>query len=393
MEKSSSIPLETTPELWSHILIYLLPNELGRISIVNKSLHSLISSIPTWKLEETEYIYMKEGMLNRRLTKKNHKVLLHPVLYKHLPSLLRIKKQIIGNNGDLTTIKSDIFTLPHSIYNTFTSFWDKSKQIRIPFENVVQYGQNIASNNINKWCFINNLGDTLSISRNMVEVSGMGNEAPNYSPPEEEKYIEFYEGGSEVEELDYRNQALMNKRQKALLENIEARKSGFKPFKLITDLRIWIIILCHGGKFSMAVYEGNKLIENRSDSKYVQRKKAGKRQINKDKTKGGINSVGSQMRRENEKMHQSHIAQILESEIEYIKQADVIFLHAPGINKTFFLGDAKPLKPYLHKIHPVLYQTQKANFTEAKGVFDKLTEVRLVLNTNLNYPQFIQFDI
>lgn len=63
------------------------------------------------------------------------------------------------------------------------------------------------------------------------------------------------------------------------------------------------------------------MLEHKSESKYVQRKKAGQRQINRDKQgKGVMNSgnltpynyiyvilVGSQMRKENEKLLQMHI--------------------------------------------------------------------------------------
>jgi hypothetical protein len=38
-----------------------------------------------------------------------------------------------------------------------------------------------------------------------------------------------------------------------------------------------MIILCHGGKFILQVYEGSKLILSKSDSKYVIRAKSGGR--------------------------------------------------------------------------------------------------------------------
>lgn len=38
-------------------------------------------------------------------------------------------------------------------------------------------------------------------------------------------------------------------------------------------LKIWVVILCHGGKFALQVYQGSELIHKESDSKYVSRKK------------------------------------------------------------------------------------------------------------------------
>ena len=39
------------------------------------------------------------------------------------------------------------------------------------------------------------------------------------------------------------------------------------------------------------------------------------------------------MRRENERLLQDHIEGFMEEALEYIKQCEVIFLHAPGLNK------------------------------------------------------------
>jgi len=49
-----------------------------------------------------------------------------------------------------------------------------------------------------------------------------------------------------------------------------------------------------------------------------------------------MSSVGSQMRRENERLLQDHIEGFMDEATEFIKQSDVIFLHAPGLNKQLF---------------------------------------------------------
>lgn len=65
--------------------------------------------------------------------------------------------------------------------------------------------------------------------------------------------------------------------------------------------------------------------------------------MNTDKRAKIMSSVGSQMRRENEKILQQHIHEFMEEAKEFIDKSDVIFLHAPGLNKTLFLSEAKPL--------------------------------------------------
>lgn len=56
---------------------------------------------------------------------------------------------------------------------------------------------------------------------------------------------------------------------------------------------MWIVILCHGGKFALQVYKGDQMIHSKSDSKYVSRKKQGGRQLNADRTKNIMSSTGS----------------------------------------------------------------------------------------------------
>ena len=82
------------------------------------------------------------------------------------------------------------------------------------------------------------------------------------------------------------------------------------PLKTLRQKEVtWLIILCHGGKFALQVYENDKMIVNKSESKYVVRGKQGGRQLNADRCSGSkIQSLGSQMRRENEKLLQEYIA-------------------------------------------------------------------------------------
>ena len=84
------------------------------------------------------------------------------------------------------------------------------------------------------------------------------------------------------------------------------------------------------------------MIINCTESKYVIRGKQGGRQANADRSKT-IKSMGSQMRRENEKMLQEYIDKHMEENKEHIRRSQVIFLHAPGWNKAIFLSQSKHL--------------------------------------------------
>lgn len=143
----------------------------------------------------------------------------------------------------------------------------------------------------------------------------------------------------------------------------------------------WTLILCHGGKFIVQVFKDLKCVYSGSDSKYVIRKKSGGRQANTDRSKKIMTSVGSQMRRENEKLLQDHIDAFMEEAAEMFEQSKVIYLHAPGMNKLMFMAQSGSLYKYAHKVKSVQFANKKANHTEATELSKRLTEVKLIFNT------------
>ena len=74
-----------------------------------------------------------------------------------------------------------------------------------------------------------------------------------------------------------------------------------------------------------------------------------------------MSSVGSQMRRENERLLEKHIMDFMEEASEHIAQAEVIYLHAPGVNKTFFISESRPLFEQSSKIRSLMFPNKKAN--------------------------------
>lgn len=90
-----------------------------------------------------------------------------------------------------------------------------------------------------------------------------------------------------------------------------------------------------------------------------------------------MTSVGSQMRRNNEKLHQEHIQDILEEYQEDLEKSDVIFLNAPGVNKMFFIAPDKPLRETRHKIRTLSFTMKKANYTELQKAFEEVLEMKI----------------
>ena len=192
---------------------------------------------------------------------------------------------------------------------------------------------------------------------------------------ENNKYKLFYESNNieDLKGIDFSNKDSIIQRQREILEkmnkiNIEV----FYPLKSVNQINYWAIILCCGGYFSYALYLRDKELEHKSDHKYVIRKKAGVRQVIKDKGKK-ITSIGAQIRRANEKKHQENIEMILKLNESDIEKCDCIFIQAPGFNKGIFIGENKPLNRYKKKIFNLPFNLPKANYTNICIAFKKLT--------------------
>lgn len=151
-----------------------------------------------------------------------------------------------------------------------------------------------------------------------------------------------------------------------------------KNLEFLTKLNRICIILCHGGNFSFALFEKGICILHKSDHKYVTRKKAGKRQLAKDKS-ANIHSMGSQIRRENEKNHQIAISKILSENFEEIQKSEIILLQAPGINKLILFEENKPLTLLKDKIRSICLTAKKANFVEIEEIFKVITKAYLIV--------------
>lgn len=169
----------------------------------------------------------------------------------------------------------------------------------------------------------------------------------------------------------------MKSMQEAKIEKEE--QSTAKDLENLPDLLKRVtIIMCQGGYFSIGVFEKNKEITHKSDHRYVVRKKGvSKRQSTKDKEKS-IKSMGSQMRRFNEKKHQEEVNNILEGYMDYLHKSDIILMHAPGENEAIMFDEGKALNEFRKDGKIVSVGSlvgKKANYTEIRRIYDEVTKM------------------
>ena len=186
----------------------------------------------------------------------------------------------------------------------------------------------------------------------------------------------FYNAQNDLEGIDFSNKELLIERQKKILEQMnKVSIEEFYPLKFISNVNYWSIILCEGGYFAYGCFLKDQLIDHKSDHKYVVWKKAGQRQIVKDKSKKIKSSIGAQIRRANEKKHQENIEYILKVNEDNLLKSDVIFIQAPGVNKSILIGDDKSLSSYKKKILNIPYNLPRANFSNIMYVYKRITNV------------------
>ena len=301
------------------------------------------------------------------------------------------KEMIVQGPEGKVTVHGALLDFPSFVYdNAFSWFLDPQTGEKVKADQVIRdritdpktYGQIFHTTDF-RVCLTNSAGHVLKLPKQWVMPMGI-EEIEESKEEGKEKYEAFYKDpGKDSLQIDFANQAMLCKRQEKLLEVASAKKEEHKIFDLLKQIGPWIILMCEGGSFSIAVFDGMTLVSHKSDKKYLIRKMAGKRQANKDRRKSVMTSVGSQMRREMEKIHQANVANIMEECQKSLAEAKVIFLHAPGINRSFFLTEGMPLKQYISKIKPIILRTKKANFENVMEVFEKLITV------SLTFPQAI----
>ena len=317
---------ETKKKIKEKIKNYIIDfgknNEKVKYSITEEGILKLFSNIFNFRkefLKEFTHVQYKQENLN--LEKKE--------LYQYLHVLP--KNELILSNNDKTTAKICKYIIGYDYFDQ--SMKEKSKN--------------------NK----------------------MDSDSDEEKKEEEKKYKMFYsdENLEDLKDIDFSNKELMIERQRKILEQMnKINIDEFYPLKFVSEINYWSIILCGGGYFSYALFLKDKEIEHKSDHKYVVRKKAGVRQVIKDKGKKII-SMGAQIRRANEKKHQENIEMILKLNEDDINKCDCIFIQAPGFNKEILIGNNKPLSKYKKKLFNLPFNLPKANYTSVCAAFKRLT--------------------
>jgi len=373
---------------WTYILPYMSYKDLSTFRRVSKSCNTLTTDIFT-PAARNEILYQKfiSGISTKGLSNTNYTSLLHPYAIPLYEKIKGFRKNMLNKDGKIT-INGTLFDFPNFVYETFTHFVQPDTGVKYKADELIKNKltdpksyANIFHTTDFKVILTNSQGHTLKMPKQWLMPMGV-DDLEDSVEETKQKYEAFYkESDKEMSPIDYTNQAMINKRQGKLLELASTKKVDLKLFELIQKVGLWIILMCEGGSFSIGIFNGSTLISHKSDKKYLIRKKAGKRQANKDKSKKVMTSVGSMLRREMEKVHQEHVANIMEECKKYLEEAVVIFLHAPGINRSFFLTEGMPLKPYVNKIKPIIVHTKKANFENVMEVFEKLISVNLTFSS------------
>mmetsp|Transcript_7471 Transcript_7471/g.7344 ORF Transcript_7471/g.7344 Transcript_7471/m.7344 type:complete len:339 (+) Transcript_7471:3-1019(+) len=326
------------------IASYLDRQERFNLAISSKSLYGLIKAtlIPEYDKK------IKYGSLRRtflRAIQFNN---------KKKARLTTIHK----DNKDFLVVKQQIYNFPKELFS-------------------VHYTFNSSDAISGTKTFINDFNDEISIANPLI----YNEEGKEINP------ISWLSSSDEFNAIDFTDKNALLKRQQDILQKIKNNelthelKIDDNSLKFLRNQGNIVIILCLGGSFSIANFDENgKCTFHKSDKKYVVRGKQGQRQSTADKTKGGIRSIGSQIRRANEQKHKENIIEIIEENTQILDDANAIFFFAPGVNRNIFLSEEGVLQRWQNKIKSVGSSIQRAKFEEAKRIFEEMTTVTFLFN-------------
>ncbi|CAM0903267.1 unnamed protein product [Alopecurus aequalis] len=140
--------------------------------------------------------------------------------------------------------------------------------------------------------------------------------------------------------------------------------------------RLRIIILTSGGHFAGCVFDGNKILANKTFHRYVVRAKAGKRQSGKDATGKVAHSAGSSLRRYNEAALKKEVQELIVSWKPYFDACVCAYIYAPSKNRQMlFDGDKAQLVLQACDIRPLPLTVHRPTLKEAKRVYSNLTQL------------------
>jgi len=195
-------------------------------------------------------------------------------------------KYWIGNEGSLI-ISTSIFNINKNLLKKLNHIYHKETSDTIDLEKEDFYSYLRVLPKFEFYLTDAN-GIYIKICKALVPYDSTDEDSVDDDDPNK-KYEIFYnmqEITEDLSKVDFSDKDYLIKRQKLILEKLNAEKNKiFYPLEFICNVNYWSIILCHGGYFACGFFLKDKIIEHKSDHKYVVRKKAGQRQIIKDKSK------------------------------------------------------------------------------------------------------------
>lgn len=225
---------------------------------------------------------------------------------KHLKDIIKIYIEDFGKHQEKVKyrispensliINTSIFNMNKNFLKEFNTVFHEASndEIELEKEELYEYLRVLP-----KFEFFlkNKKNDSLKLSKALVPYENFKNNNDEEEDDiEGKKYEMFYEMSDlNLGQIDFSDPEQLKERQKKILEIMNAKNNQiFYPLEFICNVNYWSIILCHGGYFAAGFFLRDKILDHKSDHKYVVRKKAGQRQINKDKSKK-IKSSGNHL--------------------------------------------------------------------------------------------------
>lgn len=190
------------------------------------------------------------------------------------------------------------------------------------------------------------------------------------------KMIEEINQKSILEEDDSRSRFMRHKRLQEEIRHSDALSLP-KAVDLAAIAEGWAkfaLLMFHGGDFSFAVFENFKETVHASDHKYVIRKKGGGKQSTKDGQKS-IKSIGSQIRRANEKQLNQNVDDLIAENAGELNACRLILVYSPGSNILKVVSALEAAGVPASKVRSIGFSSQKAKYSEVLNVFNKITKV------------------
>jgi len=136
----------------------------------------------------------------------------------------------------------------------------------------------------------------------------------------------------------------------------------------------WTILLCSGGRFAAAVFDGNRCLCHKAMHRYTVRKKQGGTQSTRDASGNAPKSGGASLRRYNETRLREDIEAILQEWKEHINSSQFIFYFAPkGAPRSMLIFEGSPLQAKDPRLKKIPFAIKRPTFLETKIVQQTLS--------------------